>query len=75
MGLSSSISTGEVLCRDLGCGPEGKSKMCRKLSEPAMSRARKRDIERVSCSRREVRTHDHDGLFGDERPYAQQFPN
>lgn len=47
--LSSNISMGEVLCRGLGYVPEGKSKMCRKLSGPVRSRARKEGIERVSC--------------------------
>ena len=74
-GLSSNISTGEVLCRGLGCAPEGKSKMCQKQSEPVTSRARKRDIERGVLSRRGMKTHDHDGLLGDERPYAQQLSN
>lgn len=73
-GLNSSISTAEVPCRDLGCGSGVKSTMCRKLSEPVTSRARKRNIECVQ-RRREVETHDRDWLFGDEGLYAQQFSN
>jgi len=39
-GLSSSISTGGVPYRGLECAPGGRSEMCRKISELAVSRAR-----------------------------------
>lgn len=74
-GLCSNISTGEVLCRGLGCVPREKSKRCQKLLEPAVSRARGKRHRACVPSRQEVKTHNRDGLLGNERPDAQQFSN
>ena len=56
-GLCSSISTGEVPCRDLGCVRGGKSKMCRKLSKSVMSKPERAGAEYVpDWGSRETRT-------------------